>query len=328
MVSISEIINNVSLSLKYRYPRLRQRNRQFQVGNATFCEVVNHIGEFINTKRALDNIDSSSWNVDQDSIGVNPMPPTNWYNCPPTSGFIWYNINDPQEWVLSVFYTASYRFAQTIIEDYTIDIKAPKSIDQYGEKNAVMTHSIDIDYDVSEWEKNDIYKTTDGLIEDANDYYIDQDGDDYESAIKTAINMAKTSILRSHRKNTVTFESFLFPTLDLKHTLKVDTDKVVAKGKVTSIEHLISVNKRFGSSTVEISFSTSQDSQTDDEVTAPTRATVDIVGEIYQEPVILESTEVDIVTPAIDDLSRNTQTGTATATYNVEIPNKTFTVTF
>ncbi len=328
VVSSSEIVNNVSISFDYRYQRLRHRERQYQVGTATFCEVSTGVGEFMNVKKALDNVEYSAWNINPDSVGITPMPPYGWYTCFPYASFIWYNLNDPQEWVLSVFYSASYRFAQTIVEEYTIDVIAPQSIDQYGEKDAVLTHSLDVDFDTSVWEKNETYQSPDDLIEDVNDYYHDENSGEFDNAIKTALNIAKTDILRSHRKNTVNFETYLFPTIDLKHTLKVDTDKVVVSGKVTSIEHLISVPKHIGSTEIEISFSTAQGSQADDEITAPARADSSIVGEEYQEPLILDNTEVDIVAPAIDNLSRNTQTVQQTASYDVEIPNSVLTVTF
>ena len=332
VVSSSEIINNITLNFGHRYTRLRHRERRFRIGPDRVCDVFTGQALWVNVKEALDSIDGTGWTIDRDSIGYEYMPPSHWVAyCTAIAPFLWLNLNDPHIYVLNVYYNAAIRFAQTIVEEQTITVKAPQSIAQYGEKDKEITHSIDIDFDASEWESNEIYKDKDDLSGDSNDWYEDADGTDkdYEDAVKTAISIARTEILRSHRKNVVDFETPLFPTVELKHTVKVDSTQVVATGKVTSIVHVLDVANRYGSTALQIAFSTATGSQSDDTVTAPTRPSVPVVGEAYNNVVIeIPTVDDDIITPPIDDLSRQTQTVTGTTTHNVEIPNSTLTVTF
>lgn len=274
-------------------------------------------------------IDASPWKYNPDSIAYENVWPSGVYHCGTSGFFAWIANPETSKHAISVTWDAALRFAQTVVESYTITVQAPQSIAQYGTKSSGMLHSLDVEYDVSEWEKNEAYSSTTGLTASGSDYYIDQDGlpSDYKDAIETAINLARTEILKTHRKNTVTFETYLFPAVDLKHTVKIDTSNIVAQGKVTAITHTIDVVDRVGYTELELSFSTAQGSATDTTITAPARPTPVVVGESNPGILLINSVDDDLLAPAIDDEARNESTVSATASYNVEIPSMALTVT-
>ena len=71
-----------------------------------------------------------------------------------------------------------------------------------------------------------------------------------DAADVVLLNLASTGILGSHRKNSVAFTTILAPYLDRKHTVRIDTDTVTAKGKVRQITHTLDIEK--GSAVSEV----------------------------------------------------------------------------
>lgn len=326
------LVNQVNLTFKHRYTRLRHRERTFQIGDNTFCEYSAQLGAvFTSKKQFLEYIKSMQWLAKESTISFTDLPPTNAsYSACAGAPFLWYNPNDL--YALDVTFNAAYRFAQTITENYTLTVKAPQSITQYGLIEWDQEHGLSTDYDATVWEKNEVYQTPTGLTFDANDYYIDKDNNgEYTAAIETAINMAATKIIRSHRDTRVSFETDLRLDFDLTKTIYVNTATVKAQGKITEINHVIDVVNRFTTTTTEIALSTATGTQTADALNAPTRPTVPVIADSFSTPYLIELDLFgvgDIATPDIDDTSRNEQVVTASETLNVEINNDTFEVIF
>ncbi len=170
------------------------------------------------------------------------------------------------------------------------------------------------------------------MTQDTNDYYYDEDGtSEFNDAIETELNIASTKIIKSHRDTQINFETDLRLDFNLTHTIELDTNILDAKGKVTSIYHSIYIDGKRGDTTTEINLSTIQGSQVSDSLTAPSRPSVSVVADSFNDPQIMVLdlyNTGDIITPDIEDISRGEQTATQTAAYNVGIQNDTFGVTF
>jgi hypothetical protein len=330
--SRARLINQVNLSFKYRYTRLRHRERSFQIGDNTFCEYsLAGDGVFTYKKQFMDYIAGMTWQLKPDSVVFEELPPSSIsYSQCAGDPFIWNKPNDL--YALWVEFDAAYRFAQTITEDYTLTVKAPQSITQYGTIEQDLSHGCETVYDAAEFEKNDAYKTPTGFTTSADDSYDDQDDStEFNNAVETAINIAATTILKSHRDTQVTFETDLRLDFDLTKTIYLNSTPLQAKGKVTALNHSLDITNKFTTTTTEISLSTAQGTQTADTLTAPTRPTVSLDADTYTSTILIELTTAgvgDITSPAIDATSRDEQTETASQTYNLEIQNDTFGITF
>lgn len=79
-----------------------------------------------------------------------------------------------------------------------------------------------------------------------------------EIAYKTVIARAKTSILRSHKQNAVSFESSIKPFVNLGDTIRVSTPRIVATGVVTRLDHVLSVGQGSATSALTMNCSTSK----------------------------------------------------------------------
>ncbi|MCP3674553.1 MAG: hypothetical protein GY829_08830, partial [Gammaproteobacteria bacterium] len=132
----------------------------------------------------------------------------------------WFEVNNYHhpDYATSLTFDAAKRFAQTVTEEFQITVKAPQSISQYGVINWNQDNGIESDYDSNTWESFAAYSTPTGGTANANDYYIEQDNADYTSAIETALNIANTKIIKSHRDTQVNFETDLRLDFNLTHT--------------------------------------------------------------------------------------------------------------
>ncbi len=250
------------------------------------------------------------------------------------------------------------RFAQTVTDTYTMGVIAPQSVSQYGEITQNETYSLANQLDSSIWENYTAYNDTGN---GNSSYYIDQNISQLElyRAIITGMNKAKTSILASHRDTKVQIEKSIFPQVDLKHTVYINTTPVVAKGKVYSIVHSMDVSTGDAATAMSISLFKSQGSSTDQSFVIPTfpadnvspgSGTVILGNHFGEDPTVQAAQtwtgmignrypasggarttyqEAFVVqTPPIPDALRQEYTRFTGATYSITIPNDTLTVTF
>ncbi len=248
-------------------------------------------------------------------------------------------------YALSASWRASKGFAQDIEQEYLITITAPQSIAQYGEIEQNQSNGHLYDYDSTDFERTKKFAVPDGFLsggEDGKDFFKDEKGEvaDFNSAYLTAVNIAQTTIKKSHRENHVTLERSIWPEIDLRHTVKTESGLINAIGKVTAIQHTIDINKRFAETTVKISFSQSIGSATDSPIITPTNipeirggATTDTIkidvyetdknGKVVNNPEKLPG----LTSPDIDDLSRDKHEIKTSSSLIVEIKNDNLVVT-
>lgn len=275
------------------------------------------------------------------------------------------------------------RYAQQITESYTLTVSHAGSIASFGEQTEDEKANLDVKFDSGNWESwRPPAKRSGGeatgtpqepvpvitapaLGESYLDYMPDAETDrTAASAVMQAlIARAQSRIRATHRLNSARFVVPLDPTLDLTHTVLLDTTNVTAKGKVRKVVFRMDMDSGKAVSEIDVAISsTAGDEGTDAAASAPDYP--DPWTATIAEPTVNLATHVGndgADTPAIDDtmtgyftnvggtisraadgvkypiqftidapeiptVDREHTTVTATAAYSTKIPNDTFTV--
>lgn len=180
--------------------------------------------------------------------------------------------------VMKADFTLAKRFSQFINEEFNITVKAPQSIAQNHKLDKYDNVSYEDSYDASAWEAFDkVTPAPAGAQYQGDNYYVDFDEQNpgtLANSFIAVINKAKTDILRTHRGTTVRFRiSRIASELELKHTVKINTSKLVAKGKVIDIKHTLDLKDGDCYTDVVIAIFRSQGSATATPINPPTRMT-------------------------------------------------------
>lgn len=86
-----------------------------------------------------------------------------------------------------------------------------------------------------------------------------------------AVSIARTKLLQSHRQNRISFECALNGAIDVSQTVKVEHTKLLAKGKVYGVEHIIDVLEGFATTRCTVAITLpSQSGQTNDSIARAT----------------------------------------------------------
>lgn len=179
---------------------------------------------------------------------------------------------------LGASWSCFLRFGQNMTERYSLSLSAPQSVAKYGVIEEQESYSSTAEYDNAIWEKSTNFA-------DGN-FYTDQDytRGDINNAFLCVMNKAKTSLLASHRDVNVYFKKFLWPQIDLKHTVLVSTTPLEAKGKVMSIEHDINVQTTEAKTTITLALSRITGSASDSALSLPARPSEDAyIGDVAKK---------------------------------------------
>ena len=244
-----DILNRVRMSVDYRFARKRQRVINYvltpvlqsgDVGNyLSFCEYLTDSFGLPTPSIIRSAIESSGWSLVGD-LHLDPMPESGYYYCPNARGWV---IADRYSYAFSGQWQMSKRFAQTVTEHYTFDIRANNSIEYVGEVGLEQKFALENEYDASNWESEPFNAIASDLTREASGDYVKDmvDGDNGRAAAdeaqEAALAQAVASIKKSHRQNSVTFEIPFHPLVDLQHTVQLTSDYITAKGKVREIVH-------------------------------------------------------------------------------------------
>ncbi len=277
--SRANTVNEVNVRFQYRYERLHQQYRDFIWTSPIAADITLLLRDgYTMTYRAmvLDGIKNAGWPV-KDDVSFTAIWPSGWYGgrgwstvafnrsyTPAVdadgdpildasgnqtiSGSITGGTDLGPLYCMGATWRATTRWAQSIVEDYGLRVYAPQSQTQYGAVKEAEEYSSQADFDISLWENYTHYTDLD---QPSDNFYINKDTTrvNINSALYTALNKARTSILAAHRDTKVTFNSFIRPEIDLKHTVEIDTTPLAAKGKVSSITHVMTAD---GEATSEI----------------------------------------------------------------------------
>ena len=290
----ANIVNQVVVNLKYTRTRLYHYQQSFDWTASYFGDQNDYFYYQYSTPTVamIENaISQTSWTKVDSVVYVEPYPILyNWFGLPYTVkveyafddlgniisdplGNSLYKTIPPAVLetvnVMKANWTAAIRFAQFIVEDYVLTVNAPQSIAQNGTVTSNINDGYQDEYDASEWE--DFKKPV-----NTASYYTDIPelvAGTLNQAILAELDIARTSILSTHRGTQVTVQVLFMPDVELKHTIEIATDKISCKGKVVKIRHLLDTNDGDKWTELTIALFRAQGSATETARVSPTRPT-------------------------------------------------------
>jgi len=397
MSSRGRIVNTINISFEYRYPRLYHKEVSYS-WNAPYtntnsaCLIIGQ-GYSLTPRASIEAAAQSTGWLLKAPITYVDLPPNGFYRCGDANGYfttIKTNVQttaklDAQGNTITdangdpvvdtsarsgttdlryyfaggAGWIASKQWVQDMSEQYTLTVASSQSVAQYGTIEEEAGYGLSNDIDVAYWEDQNV-NVDRGL---GANYFINADTNraSYNSAIVTAIQIAKTKIESSHRDTRVTLFRSIMPHLELSHTVSATADKITCKGKVRYISHTLDVNTGEAVTNLQIALSRATGTSTGTTIAPPTRPTDNptlpsqlitlgnhfaqdpsttaaqsyngMIGNAYTGPYgsgvrtsFSESFVVDA--PAIGSALRNERVITKAQSYNVAIRNDTLTVDF
>lgn len=359
-----EIHNKNVLTFEYRFSRSMHREHDYswQVPSWDFCTYYADSHELPNKEQIKDAATGIGWGV-QLPFSFTELPVSGTYTCG-GSPVVWIINEELQEQLVSqAAWTSIKRWSQTVTETYTLTVQAPQSIAHFGEIAVTDKGSLSTDYDDTSWESSGDTSTPAGATQDAiGDWIIDRaDRTEIANAIETRLNLMATAELESHRRNYVTWQVPLSPTIERSHTAKLNTTPYDAQGKVAEVKHSMDIDNGDALTTIRIAISKtgSATPPTPDALSAPSAPstapgisappsstalgtqlggkTASPVHDTNADGFSGNYTVIDfgaevyphqfkVDAAAIEDEVRNEATGSTSATYNIVIPDETLVI--
>lgn len=195
---------------------------------------------YLPEKRAIEDAFNSAATLK--SITYSEVPASGEY-----TGILWLSTDAAQAFCTGFVGWAALRWRRDIVAEYTITVRCPYSIGHYDELQIEQKYSVShkAGGKNDDWQKFDEYKPpegdivfTDGAFGDRIEYMRSTQGNDADPQA-CAVAIAKTKILASHRQNRVSFDCALDADLDVDKTVAIDHPKLVARGKLATVEHVI-----------------------------------------------------------------------------------------
>ncbi len=288
--SRGSIVNDITVEVKYKYPRLYHYQRPF-TWTTTSPEAVLISGDhedgfsFPTVSMIRGAIEGANWRDNgtltyTESLSNYWIVPTNLPNS--TGGTtltpVIYHLQSVDDYeVTTASWDGSTRFAQTVEETYTLNVNSTQSISQYTSLSAFANYSVEADYDTNGWEDYKLQTPQEeGAVVSNDSYYVDKDinRDERNQCILTAIDKAKVQIISGHRDTVVSLQVPIKPDLELRHTLEIDTTPIACKGKVVRLQHIINIKERKGHSTsIDIALFRARSSAVTTPTTVPAKPT-------------------------------------------------------
>lgn len=276
----SRVVNTINIQLKYQYQRRYHGNATFDWDWGTdLCEFLLE-GESLAQRATIEAaINSTGWVLNPPGVAYTEPPANGLYNCGGQQ-IAWSTVRvsgtnietrkdkdgntikgmdgkplkiatggvveDSRKLLaIGASWHMSYRWSQNVTETYTLSVTAPQSISQYGVIQQTDSAAVDENSDNSEWENYTSYKSTTGMQheDDSHIYYLDYtpNRNKLYNAFNILVNKAKTSILKAHRDNRVTFSIPLNSSIEMYHTIYLNCSRIQAYGKVVRIEHIAKI---------------------------------------------------------------------------------------
>lgn len=360
---LREIHNKNVTTFEYRFSRSihREHDYSWQVPNWDFCTFYADSHELPNKEQITDAATGIGWGV-QLPISFTELPESGVFDC--NGNVSW--IIDPElqgQLVRQAGWTSVKRWSQTVTEAYTLTVQAPQSIAHFGEIAITDKGSLATDYDDASWEDSEDTATPAGATQDAiDDWVIDRaDRTESDNAIETKLNLIATAELEAHRRNYVTWQVPMSPTIERSHTAKLDTTPYEAQGKVAEVRHLMDIDRGDALTTIRVAISKTGTATppTPDALTAPSAPstapgitpppTSTVLGtqlggktgapvhDPNEDGFSGNYTATDfgaeiyphqfkVDSAAIEDEVRNEATGSTSVTYNIVIPDETLVI--
>jgi hypothetical protein len=184
-------------------------------------------------------------------------------------GFAYEAAVDASNLCIGATWRSACRWLQDVEENYDLVIKCSDSIEAIGEVSTTEEYSIANEADNSDWTTPLTPFESPSMagaltIDGSDDKYLNADEDsgeetvtrsDFEDIQEIIISAAKGDIIRAHRLNTLSFRVAYQPTINLSHTVKIDTPYLTAIGKVKSVRDLWSITTGEASTEIQVAIS-------------------------------------------------------------------------
>lgn len=391
LTSRGRILNKIDIKFQYRYNRDYHLQRSFNWESPIAVDICNMLRDGMAlTQRSLIQAaaDSTGWPING-QIDFDPIPEAGWYKCGGAT-VAWSPISVGRSlsvkkdengsdvhdakgnkilvsdvsqltdyrpvFTIGADWEATTRWTQTWTEEYTVTVQAPQSITQYSTVDSQQSFGLSDSYTSDGWEDYTIY-TNLGL---GSSYLVDRDIQraDFNNMFTVATNRARTSILKTHRENFVSFRRGIWTVLDLQDTISLTTSPVAAKGKVRKYRHFFNLATGEAYTSVEIALSRAQGSSSDTPLSIPATPDTSVtlptglitLGNHFGEDPFTASDsdtwtgmignkfvggwktqyqeQFIVVTPEIPDKLRASVDKTTASSYDVAIPNDSLTIVF
>lgn len=401
VTSRGRITNKVNIAFQYRYERFYHHSRRFTWTSSVksnVCNLLQHGFSMTHKSTVYAAISAAGWPV-KEEVDFDAIWPSGVYRCGGRQ-VIWSTTQIRREltpkvdeegnqvvdsngnnvfdsritggtnyeniYCMGARWWGTTRWAQSVTENYTLSVQAPQSETQFGTIDQDTSYGIYDESDVGSWEnytRYDVRDFTSDAVGNQFNYYLnkDIDRDAFNESVLVALQQAKTTILGSHRDTRVVVGTFIWPEVDLKHTVLVDTDEVEAKGKVFNIRHRLNISTGEATTQTTLVLSRIQGSASEDDFVLPTIPSDSVTWNQYdivlgnhfgQDPTTTQAAKWNgmignrwitesnntykttyveqfiVDTPSIPEDLRDARTLDAEASYNVEIPNDTLVITF
>ena len=388
-------INKINIKASYTYQRLHHQEITFSAnsGISTFCDFATNSYTPMRRDLVTQAANGAGWVVRDMTFG--DFFDDGYYTCNGgTIGFITTSCsvsaqqntgttndgNNQNKAVetsctstkdslcLSASWKGSTRWSQNITQDFTLSVECPQSIAEHGEKLREETFQLSDSYEGGGWEDYSEFSDSapDGFSKtgtSGSNFWVDTKSDfnNFNNSITVLLNRAKSEMLKSHRDDVITIKQDLWPEIQLSNTVKLNTNRIVCKGKVKSYRHVMNANTGEAYTMVDLSMSRSTGSASDDSLSLPAVSITDYdptypAGSVFfnanygvdvneqENPSgyygnwIDRSSSAGVLTtypvafvakvPAVPDNIRKTSTIPLTSSFDVSIPNDELTIIF
>lgn len=227
------LVNEVLLTLKYRYYMCRERHAWLAWSKSAFGVDALASGYQYPTQQMVESaLAGSGWKVISTSFGNAPA------QVPWDEAFFYVETSG----VANMTAHMAQRHAQTITEVRTIAVRAPASIAANGLLSRPMRAVVEGDWSPQEWEGDfsvSIPGAPEGIAYSGGDvaYAGTATRASYDEAYLTGVDVAKVTVLASHRKASQEFVVPAMPEVDLTWAAQITCGSVTTAGKVGRLVH-------------------------------------------------------------------------------------------
>lgn len=261
-VDLTDRINTVEISIRYRYDRLRHREQQFVWNhpNGSFCNWRTDTTELPTIEMVSDASRSAGYQGILPSAVWTVLPPSGIYCDPPAA---W--VNTFTDLLLGAAWTSVRQWGQAVTETYTVTVRSPSSITAVGDVIRRASASVQVDPPAARiGDPELIVGPPAGSVQDSTGDWVLSTVDQtrLDAAFNVAVSAARAQIIGAHRQNRL---RFTMPTHDvtgvlLSHTL--DVRDVVAGRDIRAVSKVASIIDTWdfdsGEAITEISLAVSQ----------------------------------------------------------------------
>lgn len=314
IAKLSDRVNQVELTLSYRFTRLRERHQAFNwqhpdilgwsVDNS-FCIWRSNSTELPTIDMVEEALSSAGYNLLSGAQFLT-VPLSGVYCDPPQA---W--RNDFDNLLLAADVVGGMRWTQAITETYTLTVEAPSSVDQAGAVLRRDGASVESELARAEgWESEKFTAPEPDAVQDPiEDFLVDlRENDRLDLVASCLLSSARVTILGAHRANKVAWQ---VPTsmalgIDLVHTVLLE-DRIRAQGKVFSLIDELDIAGQTAISTITLAISRGGGS-VDDPLSLPPPPASDVTGsapELIQLPTQLRGRGLMTYDDALDGFSGN-----------------------